>query len=454
MAKKRNHNGVAGNGAAKPSEAKAAYFLSLTVENVRCFSEKQKLDLSDSNGRPRQWTILLGNNGTGKTTLLQLLAAHSGIYGDAPGGAYDGDNLFWHINGNATLLRTGSHRCVGVATMGIGPELSSVEGSFRILQTPWEFGKEGPLETEPRDDNQPMVCFGYGASRRLGFGSLPEPETETGFETLLSYYSNLRNGEEWLLRTDHAVLKYKHKGQEQALQHIKKLLLAVLPDEVTDVIFNPGEGVYPKPHVDFKTPDGWIPLRQLGYGYQTLIAWMIDFTSRMVERYPNSLDPLAEPAVVLVDELDLHLHPTWQRKLIDYLSKRFPNTQFIVTAHSPLIVQAAAGDANIALLRREGDHVVIDNDVGYIRGWSIDQLLTSDLFGLPSSRPPQFDAPIERRKQLLMKAKLTKEEKRELAELEKVVFSLPGGETAEQAKTSALILESIELLKKNQPQPQ
>src|SRR5215208_6807898 len=52
-----------------------AYFLSLTVENVRCFGPKQTLDLSNGKGRPAQWTIILGNNGVGKTTLLQSIAA-------------------------------------------------------------------------------------------------------------------------------------------------------------------------------------------------------------------------------------------------------------------------------------------------------------------------------------------------------------------------------------------
>src|SRR5206468_2266596 len=139
-------------------------------------------------------------------------------------------------------------------------------------------------------------------------------------------------------------------------------------------------------------------------GYRTLIAWMVDFASRLVERYPDSANPLAAPAVALVDEIDLHLHPLWQRQLMRYLTECFSNTQFIVTAHSPLIVQAAAEDANIALLRREDDHVVIDNDVERIRGWRIDQLLTSDLFGLPSARPPQFDALLERHKELMTKS--------------------------------------------------
>ncbi|MDI1277724.1 ATP-binding protein [Methylobacter sp.] len=54
--------------------SEGVYFLSLSLENVRCFGTEQKLDLSDSNGRPAPWTVILGDNGTGKTTLLDALA--------------------------------------------------------------------------------------------------------------------------------------------------------------------------------------------------------------------------------------------------------------------------------------------------------------------------------------------------------------------------------------------
>src|SRR4051794_9405563 len=64
-----------------------SYFLSLELENVRCFSEKQVLELSDGHGRPSQWTILLGENGTGKTTILQLLAAFELVLSQAHQGA-------------------------------------------------------------------------------------------------------------------------------------------------------------------------------------------------------------------------------------------------------------------------------------------------------------------------------------------------------------------------------
>jgi predicted ATP-binding protein involved in virulence len=115
-----------------------------------------------------------------------------------------------------------------------------------------------------------------------------------------------------------------------------------------------------------------------------MIAWVVDLASRMFEAYPDSADPLSEPAIALVDEIDLHLHPRWQREITAHLDRLFPNVQFIVTAHSPLVVQAP-GVTNVAVLRRVNDHVEIVNDPEEVRGWRVDQILTSDLFGLSSA---------------------------------------------------------------------
>jgi predicted ATP-binding protein involved in virulence len=234
--------------------------------------------------------------------------------------------------------------------------------------------------------------------------------------------------------------------QQSRLHEAIELLKNVLPD-VEDIRLVPSSGPNPKPRVEFKTPYGWVPLRQLGYGYQTLITWVADLANRMAERYPDSPNPLAEPAVVLVDEIDLHLHPQWQRKLIGYLTERFPNTQFIATAHSPLVVQAAA-DANLAVLRREGDHVVIDNDVDNIRGWRIDQILTSDLFGLETARPPQVEPLLSERKNLLTKAKQSPADKRRLKELETEIGELPLGETPDERWERQRLLGILENLEK------
>jgi hypothetical protein len=284
----------------------------------------------------------------------------------------------------------------------------------------------------------------------MGPSALSESGLDDPTASLFSDKADLRNPEEWLLRLDYAATKPSDVQQQWArrLAQVKHLLLSILPD-TEDIRLTSQSGSHPTPRAEFKTPYGWVPLRGLGYGYQTLITWVTDLANRMVERYPDSPDPLSEPAVVAVDEIDLHLHPLWQRKLMGFLTERFPNTQFVATAHSPLVAQAAV-DANLAVLRREGDHVVIDNDVETVRGWRIDQLLTSDLFGLPSARPPQFADLLERRRQLLTKSELTDGDRQELARLDAAIDTLPVGETAETAKAMSLIEESIKLLQRNQ----
>lgn len=84
----------------------------------------------------------------------------------------------------------------------------------------------------------------------------------------------------------------------------------------------------------------WLNIAQLSDGYQTLLGLVIDLSSRMAMANPHLDDPLAAEAVVMIDEVDLHLHPEWQRRVLGDLLATFPHTQFIVTTHSPFIVEA------------------------------------------------------------------------------------------------------------------
>ena len=227
------------------------------------------------------------------------------------------------------------------------------------------------------------------------------------------------------------------------------MLIDLLPDVEAIRYAEPrDDGMIPVPRVEFQTPYGWVALDQLSLGYRTMMAWTVDVARRLFERYPDSPNPLAEPAVVLVDEIDLHLHPQWQRQIIDFLSERFPNTQFIVTAHSPLVVQAAA-NANIVLLRREGDHVVIENDLEAIRNWRVDQILTSDLFGLESARPPHLDEYFKERREILSQGPLDEAAKERLAELEEKIGELPGGETPDEMRAMDIIRRAAAWLEQN-----
>jgi len=300
-----------------------------------------------------------------------------------------------------------------------------------------------------------LVCYGYGASRRMGGTFLSEGLGSENSASLFSDRVSLINAEEWLLQTDYAarsVSKQMRDRLQKQLNQIIEILKRILPD-IEDIRIAPADEEIritaadqytPQPKAEFLTPYGWVGLSSLGLGYRTSIAWMVDLAVRLFRRYPNSEDPLAEPAIVLVDEIDLHLHPKWQRNIMSFLTERFPNTQFIVTAHSPLVVQAAK-DANIVLLRREGDRVVIDNDPEIVDNWRVDQVLTS-VFELPTARSAELEPLLLRREELLSKAHLSETDEAELQELTVTIGSLPTAESLEDIEAMNIIRRAAKLL--------
>jgi predicted ATP-binding protein involved in virulence len=449
------------NGSSRESEAKASYFLAIKLNNYRCFGEQaQKLDFSDGSGRPARWTILLGENGSGKTTVLQALVLFEVWMRGQFSRPENIQNFYTSYLSNIILpnavgtVRIGKDQADIAVLIGTGAGLRGRNGNYTEKKYSIHIKKYwSGTNDEIRGLVEP-VCFAYGAGRRVGRSTLNDEYDDSDYPSIGLFRddANLINAEEWLLRLDYSASKHSdiQSTQQQRLEQVKRLLIELLP-EVRDIRFTEPSLSQPVPVVDYQTPDGWVPLRGLGYGYRTLIAWMVDFASRMVDRYPDSPDPLAEPAVLLVDEIDLHLHPTWQRKIMGDLAHFFPNTQFIVTAHSPLIVQAAGEDANIALLRREGDHVVIENDLDFIKGWRVDQILTSDLFGLPTARPPEYDAILAEQKKILSKPKLTKADQKRLKEIEAKIDALPYGESSAQVRKMMDLIEETQRLLREPP---
>jgi predicted ATP-binding protein involved in virulence len=470
-----------------PKDYPPAYFLSIELENILCFKTRQKLDLSDANGFPSQWTVILGDNGVGKTTLLRSLA------GMEPTKRSLTDQEPEISDASATLKKDRICSTVRFASLngsreGIFPgfQIKSSDSSgkrqiFRpleaIIETHFMYGSElnkwreifdnqaiksskhfrqGFLRIEGssstfgialgEEELLGLRCYGYGANRRMGETSLSEALSSDSCSSLFADDKTLINAEEWLLQADYAVARSTSNNTarlEQRLHLIQDTLKKLLPD-ISDIRIAPADDNNPRPAAEFLTPYGWVPLKGLSLGYKTVIAWTVDFAARMMERYPHSTDPLAEPAVVLVDEIDLHLHPKWQRTIMSFLTERFPNTQFIVTAHSPLVVQAAK-NANIVLLRREGDHVVIDNDPEIIDNWRVEQILSS-VFELPSPHSPDLAPLIERRRKLLAKSKLTAKDERELKKLEAQIGTIPTAESPEDIRAMDIIRKAAKLL--------
>ena len=154
--------------------------------------------------------------------------------------------------------------------------------------------------------------------------------------------------------------------------------------------------------------------------------------------------------MVLIDEIDLHVHPRWQRTIMKQLSDHFTNVQFVATTHSPLMV-GSMSDVNVAVLRRAeaGDHVVIDNEPKVVEGWRVDQILVS-LFGLETARSLRVEALMKEREQLLEKNSVTPQDRARLRRIADELSSLPTAERREDLEAMRIIREAAAAIRARQ----
>lgn len=404
------------------------YFSSLTLENVKCFLKRQKLSFMNKKGEPARWTVIIGNNNLGKTTILQSLANLEPVLGepwkksgsksggffvypsalDRYGENYSAKNLWsyqlvkleeekWTFNDRwpsildfATLFSIGGTLCFFSggeinysAYTYFNPDKTNPDKIlFRqdgLILTNDEFlQKHGEIEN--KEGIRPINLIGYSANRKINHAALSANGRIGSSQTehLFNSETKLLNIESWLLQLDYASKSGNSTAKEQ-LDKAKHLLTSSIFPELVEIDFETSDSN--NPFVKVKVGNGWVRLRDLGYGYQASMSWIGDLAKRMFDRYPDSPNPFHEAAVVLVDELDLHLHPEWQRKIISYLSGQFPNIQWIVTAHSPLIVQSA-DEVNLVLLEKDGEGVSIRQpQINSYQGWSVEEIL-QELMGM------------------------------------------------------------------------
>jgi predicted ATP-binding protein involved in virulence len=402
----------------------------LILENIRSFDGEQVLDLTDGKGNPARWTLLLGDNGVGKTTLLECIVGLTPRFNSADGAGEEDPRLFIEPrmapaenSDFIRLRRVGARQsaigaCFGSAALldkdaGAEDVRTSVRLSFADKDEPESLETSRWPEKE-RDAipqsrwsnsskfNEPLVLY-YGAGRHMGFENLENRNGNTGSEWRLEPTSEMIDAEEMILQLHYASREPKSgrakRQKELLLRTIAELLPEVRSPKQIQVFGASAIGEQRKTGVFVRTADGEVPLRELSFGYKTMMSWIGDVALRLFQEYPESSNALSEPVIIVIDEIDLHLHPSWQRELRELLSRHFPNAQFIATAHSPLIAQAFL-DANLAVILREGDHSVIENDPVAVANWRVDQIVTSDLFKLSSPWPPKVDALFEEQERI------------------------------------------------------
>jgi hypothetical protein len=355
--------GVAPVPAGKPAggaKFQTLKLLSLELENIRCF-RSLKIDFSEQ-GKPRPWTMLLGDNGLGKTTVLRSIAlslcdqtSATALMGLLAGELLRQQTAKGHIR--AQLASPDAPDEVWVeTTLTRGP--SGVE--IRQSTSSWF----------PRDSV--FVC-GYGALRS-GFGTRSPAgyAPSEAVESLFVSTAQLQNPELALRRINTG------GSIDRVCRQIERVL--VLPADSTH--FGPSG-------LSIKGPWGeFVPMGAIGDGYLATLAWLSDLLGWTFLYRPNFVDGSVS-AIVIIDELEKHLHPRWQREIVRELSQQFPDVQFIVASHSPLCAGGLSDlpDDAAAMYRFERKSgAVLAEKLEPYRGWTYDQIMTSSAFGLKSVR--------------------------------------------------------------------
>jgi predicted ATP-binding protein involved in virulence len=464
----------------KPNQKRSSiYIKSLNIRNLRTLKGEVNLDFTKPDGTLPQWTLILGDNGIGKSTLLQCVAWMKPYLPDASGKGMEigKDDIEPTINNqdNESLERLVRN------DIDLDKESTFIQGNFiagRELNTNKSSKKENWClsnmeihldrehklkEVEHHFDTDAeniflkneIFMFAYSASRILGKANITDPNVDDSLTSFLEDETVLYDAEEILHTINYAALGSKKDEKLKYttyLNNVKQALVSILPDFETvkdieisapkfvDKLIKPGEVFITTKH-GFK-----LPFKDFSLGYKTVMSWVIDLSWRLFNAFPESTQPFHEPAIVIVDEIDLHLHPIWQREIIRHLSQHFPKIQFIATAHSPLMVQAAL-EENYAILKFVDGSVAVINEPKAVDGWRVDQILTSEFFGLKTARGLEYEEMLNERQLLLRKRKLKKEERQKLDELTEKLSKYPTGESDEEIENRKVISDVVEKLK-------
>ena len=344
---------------------------SVEIENYRAI-EKLVLSLNPS------LTVLHGDNAHGKTSVLNAIAVGLGVI----------PKLLPDVSGINFLKRDRRKNAPFVQV-----ELTLADGITWSRRMVWHSRESGlsqryrklgllqrKLDEIVRADREgqqvelPVIAF-YDTDRAIldrpaqWLDVAVDASRYSALDGALSTRKTFRGLFHWFSAKEYQELKEQRKRNDfsyrrKDLSAVRKAISCML-NGITDprIELNP-----PRLLLRVKLEEGGsetLEIDQLSGGQRAVLALAGDLASRMAQANPHLDDPLTSEAIVLIDEVELHLHPSWQQRILTDLRRTFPNTQFIVSTHSPQVLTTVEPEHVVELAREDGRIVA-----GSAGGWT------------------------------------------------------------------------------------
>ncbi len=401
------------------------YLRSLAFENVKLLADAT---ISfEREGGARQWTVLLGDNGVCKTTILQAIAL-----------AASGDKLARALVGNAADYisadspESGARiHAVFAPSCATGDDADRLAVTMEVAPGRSDFNGVGAAAArvnEVRGSRRAgFFVVGYGVGRYL-----PRPgEVAIPSDPARDRVEGVFDTRHKMLGIDFFEALEKRELGRAFAARVRDVLVAEDPSTreallpwLADVELRGQGGLDAMERLlksrrfalDIGGRKLKLPPTALSQGYQSIVAWITDLLGHAFLESGGDVSPGELEGIVLLDEIDIHLHPTWQRRIIPILRRVFPKLQFIVTTHSPLVLTGFEADEVIELVMRDG-YVHADAVVVEPAAQSASQLLTR-YFDVPVAARPEIARKESRYLELKAKSSRSTEEQSELDALE------------------------------------
>ncbi len=415
------------------------YIKKIIINNIRCF-EKAEIDF----GQPGTSLLIAGNNGSGKSAILRSIAM----------GLCDRDSaasLLRELEGN--FVRKGAKKPIALIDIEMHDEETRITWTIKTKVSEWEKSiiesveqlcAKGLKKTPVKYTQFPwhkifVVAYGAGL-RTTATAKFSEYFAPDAVYPLFKYDAPLQDPElAWRRLIAAAEKKGGKRLANNISQRISNLLKGVLGLSPNAKIILEPNGIF------LKEKNKFIELNALGDGHKAvakvvldLVVWYLllqsyDAKGRGEEREWRGIQ-LEEDGklqtifgIVIIDEIEQHLHPKLQRQIINNLSEKFPNIQFIMSTHSPLCV---AGTADVTINSKEAykiysvykdkDEKPCIKEMPVPHGLRADQILV-DYFDLETTLPISLQAKVNKYRTLVMKeidGKLSPQDKKEYVRLE------------------------------------